>query len=45
MYPITDAVVAEIAYRQARLAQDYRRGSTRGSRRWRRPRTAGRTQL
>jgi len=45
MYPITDAVVAEIAYRQALLTRDYRRGSAKGGRRWRRSRAAGRNQL
>ena len=45
MYPSTqDAVSAEIAYRQSRLAADYRAAARTGGR-WHRPRRHGRRQV
>jgi hypothetical protein len=42
MYPATqDAITAQIAYRQNRLAADYRRGAHSTTRRWHRSRHAG----
>lgn len=39
MYPATqDAIAAQIAYRQRRLAADFRRGAHSSTRRWHRTR-------
>lgn len=45
MYPATqDAIAAQIAYRQSRLAADFRRGEHTSTRRWHRVRHAGNGQ-
>jgi hypothetical protein len=46
MYPATqEAIAAQVAYRQDRLAHDFRRTSVGAPRRWLRLRATGRNRL